>query len=88
MYNLEDVGFGRGILTGAFARLKQVSYDSACLKRIPVTPHDLICHSCNLQIKKEREEKAMLNADLPKIPHGSLGSFKRGMQTVPLKVKQ
>ena len=28
----------------------------------------------------------MLNADLPKIPHGCLGSFKRGMQTVPLKV--
>eukprot|EP01032_Pedospumella_encystans_P024553 gene24553-27767_t len=62
MANLEDVGFGRGILTGAFARFKQ--------------------------IRQERLAKGTQNMDLPRVPRGSLGSFKKGMQSVPIKIEE
>lgn len=94
MYSLEDVGFNRGILSGALARLKQVRDEMHCTAlsqrsmTSDVSTFPRISYTLpTLQIKLEREEKAKMNADLPKIPHGSLGSFKRGMQTVPLKVK-
>jgi hypothetical protein len=45
------------------------------------------------KLRKERKERRRLNlvdpdADLPKIPFGSLGSFQFGLQTIPLKIQQ
>lgn len=60
--NLEDLGFGRGILTGAIVRMNQIA--------------------------AEKKANAARDADLPKIPGGSLGSFKNGLQSLPLRVQE
>lgn len=39
-----------------------------------------------MQVMKEKKRDMELNADLPKIPSGSLGSFRGGLQRLPLKV--
>jgi len=39
------------------------------------------------QLSKERKENAERDADLPKIPGGSLGTFKNGLQSIPLKIQ-
>ena len=39
------------------------------------------------QLAAEKKKNAERDADLPSIPGGSLGSFKRGLQSLPLKVK-
>lgn len=39
------------------------------------------------QIAAEKKANAERDADLPKIPGGSLGSFKEGLQSIPLRVK-
>lgn len=40
------------------------------------------------QISQEKKQNAERDADLPKIPGGSLGSFKNGLQSLPLKTKE
>lgn len=39
------------------------------------------------QMAAERKQAAERDADLPKLPSGSLGSFKNGLQSIPLKIK-
>lgn len=39
-----------------------------------------------LQLGEERKKNAERDADLPTVLGGSLGSFKNGLQTLPLKV--
>lgn len=41
----------------------------------------------SVQGTKERRRARERNADLPKVPIGSLGSFKRGMQSMATKVR-
>jgi len=60
--NLEDLGFGPGILTGAIVRINQIA--------------------------AEKKANAERDADLPKIVGGSLGSFKRGLQSLTLRVQE
>lgn len=38
------------------------------------------------QLREEKKKNAERDGDLPSIPGGSLGSFKNGLQSVPLKV--
>ncbi len=38
------------------------------------------------QIAAEKKANAKRDADLPTVPGGSLGTFKNGLQTLPLKV--
>lgn len=40
------------------------------------------------QIAAEKEKNAERDADLPKVSGGSLGTFKFGLQSIPLKIKQ
>ena len=40
------------------------------------------------QIGAEKKANADRDADLPSVPGGSLGTFKRGLQSLPLKVKE
>lgn len=42
---------------------------------------------CMFQMAAERKQAAERDADLPKLPSGSLGSFKNGLQSIPLKIK-
>jgi protoporphyrinogen/coproporphyrinogen III oxidase len=62
VYRLEDLGFNRGIVSGALVRLNQIA--------------------------AEKKANAERDADLPNIPGGSLGTFRRGLQSLPLKVKE
>jgi len=62
VYNLEDLGFNRGFLSGAIVRIQQLN--------------------------AERERNAERDADLPKIPGGSLGTFRDGLQSLPLAVEK
>lgn len=39
------------------------------------------------QMQAEKKKNAERDADLPSVPGGSLGTFKRGLQSLPLKVK-
>eukprot|EP01031_Cornospumella_fuschlensis_P034842 gene34842-42194_t len=40
------------------------------------------------QLAAERKRNAERDADLPKVPGGALGSFKRGLQSLPLKIQE
>eukprot|EP01038_Epipyxis_sp_PR26KG_P007265 gene7265-9904_t len=40
------------------------------------------------QLSAERKANAERDADLPKVPGGSLGTFKNGLQSLPLKVQE
>ena len=40
------------------------------------------------QLQAEKKANAARDADLPKVPGGSLGTFKRGLQSLPLKVQE
>lgn len=40
------------------------------------------------QLAAAKKEVAQRDADLPTIPSGSLGSFREGLQSIPLKIKQ
>ena len=62
VYNLEKLGFNRGILSGALVRINQLG--------------------------AEKKKNAERDADLPTIQGGSLGSFKNGLQSLPLRVQQ
>jgi len=62
VYNLEDLGFNSGFLSGALVRMGQLA--------------------------KEKKDNAERDADLPNVPSGSLGTFKDGLQSLPLRVKE
>lgn len=62
VYNLEDLGFNSGFLSGAIVRMKQLAEEK--------------------KVNLERD------ADLPTVLGGSLGSFKNGLQSLPLKVEE
>ena len=40
------------------------------------------------QLADEKKANAERDADLPPVPSGSLGTFKRGLQSMPLKVQE
>merc|ERR1712178_197586 len=40
------------------------------------------------QIAEEKKARAEIDADLPEIPGGSLGTFKNGLQSLPLKTRE
>ncbi len=78
---MESTGFSRGILDGALIRMFQVI--SCCISHISI----LIISVCLFtQIMEQNKMNKYLNSDLPVIPSGSLGSFREGLQSLPLKV--
>lgn len=62
VYNLEDLGFNAGFVSGAIVRMQQIA--------------------------EEKERNKERDADLPNVPGGSLGSFRDGLQSLPLAVQR
>jgi hypothetical protein len=73
MYQLEEIGVTRSLLEGGIVSMMRV--------RPPSRPSLSSAHVCH------QNKKKVYPIDLPRIPPGSLGSMRNGIQSIPLQVE-